>query len=93
MIRGDGRDERWARIDLAATALAGLVVISSIIIACGWEWAHGRDGTPFVQLGAIAGVAYIAALAVLLSDPEGRSSTARCRVGPQHRGQTRNVRV
>ena len=66
MIRGDGRDERWARIDLAATALAGLVVISSIIIACGWEWAHGRDGTPFVQLGAIAGVAYIAALAVLL---------------------------
>jgi hypothetical protein len=66
MIRGDGRDERWARIDLAATALAGLVVISSIIIACGWEWAHGRDGTPFVQLGAIAGVAYIAALAILL---------------------------
>ena len=66
MIRGDGRDERWARIDLAATALAGLVVITSIIIACGWEWAHGRDGTPFVQLGAIAGVAYIAALAVLL---------------------------
>ena len=31
-----------------------------------WEWAHGRDGTPFVQLGAIAGVACIAALAVLL---------------------------
>jgi hypothetical protein len=65
MIRGDGRDERWARIDLAATALSGLVVISVIIGACGWEWAHGRDGTPFVQLGAIAGLAYIAALLVL----------------------------
>ena len=65
MLRGDGRDERWARIDLAATALSGLVVISAIIVACGWEWAHGRDGTPFVQLGAVAGVAYIAALAVL----------------------------
>ena len=65
MIRGDGRDERWARIDLAATALSGLAVITAIIVACGWEWAHGRDGTPFVQLGAIAGVAYIAALAVL----------------------------
>jgi hypothetical protein len=65
MIRGDGRDERWARIDLAATALAGLVVITAIIVACAWEWAHGRDGTPFVQLGAIAGVAYIAGLVVL----------------------------
>jgi hypothetical protein len=65
MIRGDGRDERWARIDLAATALSGLTVITAIIVACGWEWAHGRDGSPFVQLGAIAGVAYIAALAVL----------------------------
>ena len=65
MIRGDGRDERWARIDLAATALSGLTVITAIIVACGWEWAHGRDGTPFVQLGAIAGLAYIAALAVL----------------------------
>ncbi|HET6174195.1 MAG TPA: hypothetical protein VFD90_16405 [Gaiellales bacterium] len=64
-IRGDGRDERWARIDLAATALSGLTVILSIIVACTWEWAHGRDGTPFVQLGAIAGVAYIAALAIL----------------------------
>jgi hypothetical protein len=65
MIRGDGRDERWAHIDLAATALAGLTVILSIIVACGWEWAHGRDGSPFVQLGAIAGVAYIAALVTL----------------------------
>lgn len=65
MLRGDGRDERWARIDLAATALSGLVVITAIIVACGWEWAHGRDGSPFVQLGAIAGLAYIGALAVL----------------------------
>jgi hypothetical protein len=65
MIRGDGRDERWARIDLAATALSGLVVITVIIVACGWEWAHGRDGSPFVQLGAIAGLAYIAGLVVL----------------------------
>jgi hypothetical protein len=65
MIRGDGRDERWARIDLAATALSGLVVITALIGACGWEWAHGRDGTPFVQLGALAGVSYIVALLVL----------------------------
>jgi hypothetical protein len=64
-LRGDGRDERWARIDLVATALSGLVVITAIIVGCLWEWAHGRDGTPFVQLGAIAGVAYLVALGVL----------------------------
>src|SRR3954471_942138 len=51
-LRGDGRDERWARIDLAATALSGLVVITAIIAACAWEWAHGRDGSPFTLLGA-----------------------------------------
>ena len=62
MIRGDGRDERWARIDLAATALSGLVVITAIIAACAWEWAHGRDGTPFVQLAAIAGGVIVAPL-------------------------------
>ena len=64
-LRGDGRDERWARIDLAATALSGMVVLAVIIGACAWEWAHGRDGTPFVQLGAIGGVTYIAAVAIL----------------------------
>jgi drug/metabolite transporter (DMT)-like permease len=64
-LRGDGRDERWARIDLTATAASGFVVITAIIGACAWEWAHGRDGSPFTLLGAIAGVAYVAALAVL----------------------------
>jgi hypothetical protein len=65
MIRGDGRDERWARIDLAATALAGFAVIIAVIVGAAWEWAHGRDGTPFVQLGALGGLIYIAALVVL----------------------------
>jgi hypothetical protein len=65
MIRGDGRDERWARIDLTATALSGLSVITAVIIGAVWEWAHGRDGTPFVQLGAIGGLVYIASLAIL----------------------------
>jgi hypothetical protein len=65
MIRGDGRDERWARIDLAATAITGLVTILVIIGACAWEWAHGRDGNPFVWLGALAGATYVASLLVL----------------------------
>jgi hypothetical protein len=65
MIRGDGRDERWAHIDLAATAVSGFVVLMTIIGACAWEWAHGRDGSPFVALGALGGLSYIVALLVL----------------------------
>jgi hypothetical protein len=62
-LRGDGRDERWARIDIHATAVAGHVTIAAIIGACFWEWAHGRDGSPFTQLGAVAGISYIGAVA------------------------------
>jgi len=64
-IRGDGRDERWARIDLAATAITGTVLIVVIISACFYEWANGRDGSPYTQLGALAGVSYLVALVVL----------------------------
>ena len=64
-LRGDGRDERWERIDIHATALAGHVAIGTIIAMCLWEWGHGRSGEPYVQLGAIAGIAYIAAVALL----------------------------
>lgn len=64
-LRGDGRDEYWQRIDVHATALAGNVVIITILGMCAWEWGHGRDGSPYVQLGAIAGLAYIAAIGFL----------------------------
>ncbi len=64
-LRGDGRDEYWHRIDLHATAVAGLVTIGVVIAMCMWEWGNGRDGSPYVQIGAIAGVAYLAALVVL----------------------------
>jgi hypothetical protein len=64
-LRGDGRDEYWQRIDVHATALAGNVAIGLIIGMCVWEWAHGRDGTPYSQLGAITGVAYVVAVGML----------------------------
>jgi hypothetical protein len=64
-LRGDGRDEYWERLDLTATALAGLVLITAVIAMCFWEWAHGRDGSPYAQLGAITGISYIVILAVL----------------------------
>ena len=64
-LRGDGRDEYWQRIDIHATVLAGNGAIAAIIGMCVWEWAHGRDGTPYAQLGAITGVAYVVAVGVL----------------------------
>src|SRR5262249_31440976 len=58
-LRGDGRDERFALIDLRATAFAGHVVIAAIIV--GWlvQVARGEDANPYGWLGALAGIAYI----------------------------------
>jgi hypothetical protein len=64
-LGGPGRDERWAAIDLRASAIAGFVVITAIIGGWLWEVANGDDGSPYVQLGAVGGIAYIAAVAFL----------------------------
>ena len=63
-MRGDGRDERWAMIDMRATALAGFVVITAVIVGFIVEIAHGHNGNPYTWLGAIAGVAYLAGLLI-----------------------------
>ncbi len=64
-LGGPGRDERWAMIDLTATAAAGAVLIA-VVIGC-WlvEIARGHDGNPYGLLGAVAGLAYIVAVAIL----------------------------
>ena len=64
-LRGDGRDERFQRIDIHATAFAGTVVIAAIIVAFLVELAHGRDGNPYTWLGALGGIAYLIALVVM----------------------------
>jgi hypothetical protein len=63
-LRGDGRDERFRQIDIHATALAGIVVLSAIIIAFVVELARGHDGSPYGWLGAIGGLTYLAAIIV-----------------------------
>jgi hypothetical protein len=63
-LRGDGSDERFRRIDIHATAVAGLAVISAIIVAFLVEVARGHSGSPYSWLGAIAGVAYLVAVVV-----------------------------
>ena len=64
-LGGPGRDERWASIDIRATAFAGTVAFTAILAAFLWEIANGDDPSPYSQLGAIAGLAYIVAIVVL----------------------------
>jgi hypothetical protein len=62
-LRGDGRDERFAQIDLQATAAAGLVLIVTLIVAWLVEIAQGHSGSPFTWLCAIGGLSYLLAVA------------------------------
>jgi hypothetical protein len=64
-LGGPGRDERWAMIDIHATALTGMVLIAVIIGAFLVDIATGGDGSPYAQLGAVGGIAYIVSVALL----------------------------
>jgi hypothetical protein len=62
-LRGDGRDERFAQIDLQATALSGLVLIVTLIVAWLAEIARGHSGSPYYWLCAVGGLTYMLAVA------------------------------
>jgi hypothetical protein len=64
-LGGPGRDERWAMIDIHATAIAGSVVLAVIIGAFLVEVASGDDGAPYAALGAVGGLAYVIAALIL----------------------------
>ena len=61
-LSGEGRDERFAQIDLQASALAGLAVIVALIVAWLVATARGQSGHPYDWLLAIAGLAYVLAV-------------------------------
>jgi hypothetical protein len=62
-LSGDGRDERFAQIDLHASAVSGLAVIVALIVAWMVATARGQSGSPYDWLLAIGGVAYALAVA------------------------------
>jgi hypothetical protein len=62
-LRGDGRDERFAQIDLRATAVAGLVLIVALIVSWLVQIAQGHSGSPYDWLCAIGGLSYALAVA------------------------------
>ena len=63
-LRGDGRDERFARIDLQATAVAGSALLVALIVAWLVATARGQSGSPYDWLLAIAGLTYLLAVAL-----------------------------
>ena len=63
-LRGDGRDERFAQLDLRATAFAGLAAIVAIVVGFVVDVARGGSGAPYDWLGAVAGLAYIGGIVV-----------------------------
>ena len=58
-----GRDERFAQLDLRATALAGLVVLLEALVAWLVVTARGQSGSPYGWLLATGGLAYLLAFA------------------------------
>ena len=62
-LRGDGRDERFAKIDMHATAVAGMAVLIALIVAWLVATARGQSGSPYDWLLAIGGLAYLLAVA------------------------------
>jgi len=64
-LRGDGRDERFRRIDLHATALSGLAISLAVVIGSLVEFAQGNSPGVYGWLAAIGGVTYLIAIVVL----------------------------
>jgi hypothetical protein len=63
-LGGDGTDERFRQIDVHATALAGLAVITAVIVVFVIELARGHSGSPYAWLGAIGGLTYVVAIVI-----------------------------
>jgi len=65
LTTADGRDERFASMDLQATAISGTITICAVLVGFVVDVARGGDGGPYLLLGVIAGLSYIAAVVVL----------------------------
>src|SRR6516225_1341001 len=64
-LRGDGRDERFRKIDIDATALSGLAIGLAVVIGSLVEFARGHGPGVYGWLAAIGGLTYVIAIVVL----------------------------
>jgi hypothetical protein len=58
----DRRDERISGIDLRATAFSATAMIGTVLVGFLVDVARGNDGWPYYLIGAIGGLAYLAAV-------------------------------
>jgi hypothetical protein len=58
----DRTDERINEIDRSASLVAGMTVLLVVLMMFVVEIAQGKDGSPYSQLAAVAGVTYTVAL-------------------------------
>lgn len=65
VLRDPTTDERTTMLDLRATAFAGVVLILVVLGGFVYETVRGGDGSPYTWLAAVAGLSYLAALALL----------------------------
>lgn len=64
-LAGPDRDERFAMIDLRATAFSGVAVTVALVIAWMVSVATGHDGNPYDWLCVVVGLAYLAGVVYL----------------------------
>ncbi len=65
LARGDGEDERDAMINTRAMAAVGTVLTIVLTGAIVFQLARGDDPSPYTQIMAVGGAAYVASLLVL----------------------------
>ena len=63
-LRGDGRDERFRKIDIHATALSGLAMGIAVIVGALVELARGHGPGVYGWLALIGGATYLVAIVV-----------------------------
>jgi hypothetical protein len=63
-LRGDGRDERFRKIDIHATALSGLAMGLAVIVGSLVEFARGHSPGVYGWIAAIGGLTYVVAIVV-----------------------------
>jgi hypothetical protein len=64
-LGGSDRDERFAMIDLRATAFSGVAVTVALVIAWMVSVATGHSGSPYDWLCVVVGLAYLAGVVYL----------------------------
>jgi hypothetical protein len=63
-LRGDGRDERFRKMDIHATAVVGMAMMLATIVASIVELARGREPGPYGWLAAVGAASYLAAVVI-----------------------------